>query len=1071
MDRVRRLAAQTRATGVNCYFNEDEFGKTAHSVKRLQDGVIRSYTVALALSPESAESQLCNELLQFAVGNGKRLATLILDEDIDVEVHPSIAQNPYVYFREQDDLAARVDELRAYLPADDNLKLHTELLVLANNWRERGRPPDLLLPPDRLEEARHWLATASARQPKPSPLQVEFVHASRRQPPKRRPPVSRRVALGFASLIALGIGALLFQRALAGLGAAQFSGALTNEARTQAALTAEANVAGDGALGLIDEVAATSVSLRAEAAQTATAQSIAATAVAQVTGRAQALVDLRATQMRATQITQLERDEVAKRLAQAGDDALAQGNAELALALAWEAKDGLEDPEPAYRLLRRAAGNRQSKTLQDLALLRLNPAGAGFALVPSSRDRLQLHDGDSWTLRHEISDHEGAITAITYSPDGAYLISAAADGEIIIRDGVNGADQLRLRGHQGAVTALAYDAASGRLFSAGQEPLLLAWDGASGETLASYSLDEGDELTIHDLIVTGAGGRLIGWSKSGMRQWSADTLEPLGEGDEERVYRGFDAERRIGYTGGRSLPAYPGDSNTGDLVFWDLDLGRERVRLTDGFNWSFLNDGDLSAPVDEARFIAFYEDIALIAVDNSDGEGRALIVSVDDGALQRSFENDFMALLTSAEFLDEETLISATSDRRVVLWSASGGGLIREIARAPASIDALLVNEGANLVIARTSDGAAHLWRIHDSGADPLLTLREALPGTTISPDGAVLLLVEEGAVSMREIDTGSIIARISASQISSVEDRFAAYREGSLGVYETETGAEIHSWDWNGGLVTDLRLSPAGALLVAVTEANELWLARAESESPQRLARLAARPSLIRFAPDGETVLTLQDRHAVLWDTDDGSARAAYPLGAAYSAPVQAAFTRDSDSIVFYLQLQEGLAALATLNLADNSVRRRTFVDAHSAALSDDGERLSLAFRDGRVHIIATANGEVLAQLAAGAGEARKLRHLPEADALITAVGAELILWDLSAVVLDQRFVHSHPIAEFSISRDGTRILSADDIGTHRLWQVESAQDLLKRIATFYAPRDLTCAEREQYLVAPLCE
>ena len=29
---------------------------------------------------------------------------------------------------------------------------------------------------------------------------------------------------------------------------------------------------------------------------------------------------------------------------------MAQGDVELALALAWEAKDGLDDPDPAYRL-------------------------------------------------------------------------------------------------------------------------------------------------------------------------------------------------------------------------------------------------------------------------------------------------------------------------------------------------------------------------------------------------------------------------------------------------------------------------------------------------------------------------------------------------------------------------------------------------------------------------------------------------------------------------------------------------------------------------------------------------
>ena len=162
IDRVGRIAAQTRATGIDALLHEDEFGKGAGGVKILKNGILRSYTVAFVMSPDSAESQLCNELLQYAVSKGKPLVTLILDDEIKVEVHPAIAQNPYVFFRDDDELAARVDELRAYLRSDDHLKRHTELLVRAENWRDRGRPPDLLLPPDKLDETRDWLATASA---------------------------------------------------------------------------------------------------------------------------------------------------------------------------------------------------------------------------------------------------------------------------------------------------------------------------------------------------------------------------------------------------------------------------------------------------------------------------------------------------------------------------------------------------------------------------------------------------------------------------------------------------------------------------------------------------------------------------------------------------------------------------------------------------------------------------------------------------------------------------------------------------------------------------------------------
>jgi WD40 repeat protein len=362
------------------------------------------------------------------------------------------------------------------------------------------------------------------------------------------------------------------------------------------------------------------------------------------------------------------------------------------------------------------------------------------------------------------------------------------------------------------------------------------------------------------------------------------------------------------------------------------------------------------------------------------------------------------------------------------------------------------------------------LWRFRDIEAEAPLTITDALPGTSISPSAATLLLVEEGGISLKDVDSQEILVQLPGSAVSSAGSKFATFRNGRLGVYDGETGAEIRGWDWDGDAVTDLRLSPNGDQLLAINESNELWLARADADLPQRLARQAPRPSLIGFSPDGETVLTLLGELAVLWDTESGIARGAYPLGATERAAVQAAFSQGGDSIVFYLQLEDGLAGLTILELADSGVQRQTFVDVQTAALSTDGKYLSLAFGDGRVHIIATESGEVLGQLTVHRPEVRKLQYLPEADALITAAGSELILWDLSAGVVDQRFFHSNPVADFSLSRDGGHILTSDD-GTYRLWQVESAEDMLARIVANYAPRDLTCAEREEYLVAPLCE
>ena len=1072
-DKVGRIAEQIRATGVSALFNEDEFGRTADAIRELKASLLRSYTVAFALSPDSAESQLCNELLQYAFSKGKRLVTLILDEDIEVEVHPSIAQNPYVFFREGDDLASRVNELSAYLRVDANLKLHTELLALAEAWRERGRPPDLLLPPDRLEEARGWLATAPARHPKPSALQLEYVHTSRRQPPRRARARPLPIAAGIALLIALGLGLILLLRAVSGWVSGPVAGELTSEARAALA-AAESTAASDSAVGLIDQVAATGAVVRTGVAQNATVESITATAAARVTQTAQAQSDIHATQMRASEIADLERDDVARRLVEAGDAALAQGNTELALALAWEAKEGLDDPRSAYRLLRRAAANRRAMTIDDVALLGLHPAGDGFALVAEDRDTLRIYDSESWSRRATLADHEGEITALVYSVDGERLITAADDGEIIIRDGVSGAPEKRLNRHQGAVTALALSQDGRLLISAASDPLLIAWDIVSGEAMAESAAGDESDLEIHQVVVSADGERVIGWSNSGnqplMAQWRGDTLELLSADSGGRVYSGVDTQGRIGYSGGSSLPAYPGDSNTGDLIFWDLSRDERQARLTDGFNWSFLSGDGLAAATDDLQFVAFYEDLALVVVENSATGQRANLVNIEDGRLLRQFEGEPASLVTSATWLDGQTILSATSDKRIMLWSSSDGRLIREIAESPPGIQRLHVNAQADLVIADTDAGAAHFWRLEAEAEQTPQSLADALPGTSISPSGANLLIVKEGSVSLRGVDSGETLVQLPAASLGITGDRFAAYADARLHVYDFETGAVIRGWDWADGELADLYPSPVGDRLLAVSESNELWLFQGDAAAPLRLEGDTAPPAFVRFAPRGDMILTMQGELARLWDGEIGLERAAYPLGASESVDLQAAFSADGESLLFYLKLEESLAGLTSVRLADNEARRMTFVDVKAAALAADGESLSLVYNDGRIEVVATENGAVLRQIDAGARDVVALQYLPDSDTLATAAGSDLILWDAAAGVEDQRFAHARPLIGFSISRDGQRIATADESGAYWLWQAESAEALLARIADRLRPRDLTCSERESYLVAPLC-
>ena len=1067
---VRRIAAQLKALGLVCRFDEDEFSGRAVDIGLLKADVLRSHAVAIVLSPVSAASQLCNELIQHAVTNSKRIVSMILNDDIDVEVHPAVADNPYVFFREQDHLADRVEEARQYMAVDYEVRLHTELLVAADRWQRRGRRPSQLLPPERVMVARQWLANDTLRTVKPSPLLVEYIHSSRRQraPSGPRLPFAK-LSLALLIFILLIAGFFVLRAALDANASAQAAAAQTSAARAQVALTsAAATAASDSAVGLVDVLAATSESIGVSVSQTAQAEAAAATEIAYATQTAQAV----ATQVRATEVHLLARDADALRLVRAAEAALEASDGELALALAWTAKDALEDPQPAYRIMRQAASTGASLTLEDVALLAFQPGGGSFALVQRRAAKLQIFDSANWTLKHDLDDSDAPITALVYSPDGTLLATGSADGEVVLRAAESGTAIHRLVRHQAAVTALVFAATGDKLYSAGGDATLVAWDSESGEELAVNEYDEDDAAAIKDLLATVDGSRIIAWAQDGdipqMRQWTADTLELISA---NRDYRGHDGGGRIGYSGGRSLPAYPGDPDAGDLTLWDLASGQQIAALTEGFNWSLLASGDLTATTDELRFITFHEDRALVGVRASDGGQRAVLIDTAKGSRIRSFESELAASLASADFIDAATLLSATQDNRLILWSSADGALIREIATAPQALTQVELSADGSTAVGRSADGSAYLWRLGQAGAEPAATYSGVLPGTSLSPSGATMLLVDEDGATLRQIDTDEIIGRYDASLVSSVGDRFATYQGDHVALHDFESGETLRSWpaDWDDA--QQMRLSRDGELLLALA-GGQLWLLRADSETPMPLNAGSARPpAQVAFAAGGANFATVHAQHVLLWDAASAAALGAYPLGDVAADKLDLAFSPDGETLYFFVRLQQSLAGLTAVAIADNSVSRRAYLDVAYGELSPDGEFLLLALGDGRFQIVGTETGDILHTLSVKASAIQSLRLLPEQGLLLASSGSDVTVWDTADAAIDQQFISAHALVDFSHSGDARRFLTRDARGVANLWQVESPAELLRRIEANHPPRDLTCAERERHLVLPLCE
>jgi WD40 repeat protein len=1216
---VRRVDGHMKANGLRAWVNWEDLSNTSDGQALLKSGILRSHVVAIALSPQSAANQMCNELIQFAITHNKRFVTLIVDENIEIDVHPAIAENPYIYFRKQDEMEGGIQELLILMDIDDHLEMHTELLVYANDWDARNRNAGLLLPVDQVDEARKWLSDGATRQPKPSQLLVEYIHASRRQRSNRRWGISAYILMGLIILLLIGAVFVLLQSAQGNqlIADNQSTQAViqmgTSEANAELAqsiiesATAEAQIIEDfsqtatSALALADMAvnsastadamqqftqsqaesaisqASTAMTAQAEAqnlliiaetesensstlaarvltaefeserlietaqsaqadslmiAQTATfvkvsadeqadiaqtqvanlataesnatqqlatttavqlmSDSNASTAVAfaeiaetESNGRSTAEAELESITDTATQTFETAQEVNSQSLILSAEQALNAGDVDLALTLALSASESVEDSAQVYRILNRASQLSPLLILSDVSSVAFNPVADEIAVIPQTYDRVLILDAVTHDVKFELTEHEDDITTLKYSLDGRFLVTAGQDGMVIIWSTATGEPLHQLERHQGIVNAIAFHPDGQRMITAGIRPMLILWDINTGEELASYFAEFGDELLPNDLVFASDGSRIIGWSnplgETIMSQWAGDTLDLLTGDSGGRVYIGYEPSGSLAWTGGRALPAYAGDPNVGELVLWNIATGQQQVRLTEGFNWTVLSGGNLASSTDSLLFTMFADnDSVLLGVQGSDGGQRVVRVNITDGTIQRTYQNNVTAQITSAYAIDEDRILSPTRDNRLVLWSLDSGELIREVGISTRALQEIDVSHDGRFALVQASGGEAYLWSIIEPASALSQVLSSAITGTSINQTGDRVLVASDSNIILQNTETQQAVVTFDTASLTRMNDtgtHFAVLSDNQVVVIDARTGIEQKSWSITSDDISKLIVSPTGGQAFINTVSGDVWLMRSDTDGaiPLNMGNITPPFGMI-FNRDGSTFMTLHAESAIQWETSTASEIQRFPLGLPVDGQldkrVKVAFGEASDSITFFVQLDNNLAGLTRFQPDSTEVNRQTLVDVVYGELSSDGAYLLLALTDNSIQIVDTASGDILRRLIGHTDTVQTLMYQPENDLLFSGSDDNnLIVWDTEQGVMLHQYNHPADVVDLSVSEDGQRVLSRAGDGMVRLWQRETSQQLLSRIKTAFTVRDLTCAEREQYRVLPLCD
>jgi WD40 repeat protein/energy-coupling factor transporter ATP-binding protein EcfA2 len=610
--------------------------------------------------------------------------------------------------------------------------------------------------------------------------------------------------------------------------------------------------------------------------------------------------------------------------------------------------------------------------------------------------------------------HTDDVSSVAFSPDGRQVVSGSSDGSLILWD-VGTGEALRIfQGHDSNVGSVAFSPDGQQVVSVSLRTLIV-WDVGTGEALRTF---QGHTGFVFSVALSPDGSQVVSGSSD-----RTLILRDVGTGAALRTLQGHElAVSSVAFSpDGRQVVSGSFDDT---LILWDVGTG-EALRAFQGhgsdvFSVAFSPDG--------SQVVSGSVDGALILWDVGTGAALRTLQGHDDGVTSVAFSPD------------GRQVVSGSYDDTLILWDAATGAVLRTFQGHTDAVTSVAFSPEGRQVVSGSYDTTLILWDVSTSAAlRAFQGHTDAVYSVAFSPDG-------------RQVVSGSL--------------------DTTLILWDAGTGAALRAFQGHTGFVYSVAFSPDGRQVVSGSFDDTLILWDVGTgEALRTFQGHGSDVFSVAFSPDGTGVVSgLGDGTLILWDVGTGEALRAFQghegevSSVTFSPDGRQVVSGSYDTTLILWDVSTG-EALRAFQGHNDLVR--------SVAFSPDGRQVVSGSRDNTLILWDTATAELLRTFQGHDDGVSSVAFSPDGRQVVSGSrDTMLILWDVATGEALRAFQgHEGDVWGVAFSPDGSQVVSGSDDRTLILWRVQSVAELVLWSLDNRWVRELTCAERQQYAVDPLCD